>query len=339
VALQVALIVGLLVSGLLTHLLATAQVEPERTDRDHRVRVAADVVAERLRDAGVGLAHGDLAGPLAAYVPALFPHRRGTVSADPELSAYDDRFTVVAAAAGRPHAAVLAPMATAGSPVPVLAQAGCPAQPACGFALNDRAIVFDRAGHFDLFRVSGIQPSAVLHDPVVLSRVYGPAGGAQVAAVDLRALWFDGAEATLRQLTGGGSNQPVADHVVGFRVRYFGDPAPPAGPRPPAGVATCLFDAAGQALLPALAPTDGPLAELTLPMLSDGPICGTAPHRFDADLYRLRRIRVTVRVEAAPEVVRGIDPLLFRRPGRARPEARSVPDKEVTFDVALRNVP
>jgi type II secretory pathway pseudopilin PulG len=340
VALQIALAVGLIVAGLLAHLLASAQVEPERTDRDHRLRLAADAIAERLRASGAGLGHGGAAGPLGDYLPALFPHRRGTSPADAELSAFDDRFTVLALAAGGPQAAVLAPMASPASPIPVLAQPGCPAgQPACGFVLNQAAIVFDRTGAFDVFRVSDVQPDAVLHAPAALSRVYGPAGTAHLAVIDMRAFWLDGPHATLRQITIAGSNQPVADHVVDLRLRYFGDAAPPLRPRPPLGVSTCLFDAAGQPLLPTLVPTDGPLVELTLAMLSDGPVCGVAPNRFDADLYRIRRVRVTLRVEAGPAQVRGTAPALFRRPGQARSAATSVPDEEVSFDVALRNIP
>jgi hypothetical protein len=338
VALQIALVLGVIVAGLLSHLIATAQVEPERTDRDHRVRLVVDTIAERLRESGAGLGHGDLAGPLNRHLPAVYPHRRGTLAADPEMSAFHDRFTVLATEAGAPHAAVLSPMVDTTSPIAILPQAGCPpGAPACGFQPNTRAVVFDRTGSFDLFTISGIQADAVHHLPAALSRVYGPAGRAQVAQIDLRAFWFDAANATLRQLTGGGSNQPVADHVVAMTVRYFGDPAPPEGPRPPVGLPNCLFDAAGAPLLSALAPTDGALVELTPAMLSDGPVCGAAPNRFDADLYRLRRIRVTLRVEAAPESLRGTDPQLFRRPGRARSPATSVPDQEVTFEVALRN--
>jgi prepilin-type N-terminal cleavage/methylation domain-containing protein len=339
VAIALALVVGLIVAGLLSHLLATAQIEPERTDRDQRLRVLADALAERLRAGGAGLTRGEVGTSSGALVPVVFPHRRGTVPADPELSAFDDRFTVLTALAGGPQALVLSAMPSSSAPVPVPSQPGCQPQPACGFVANTRAMVFDRTGHFDLFRVSGILPAAVAHDPAELSRAYGPAGGAQVRAVDLRAFWWDAASDTLRQLTGGGGSQPMADHVVGFRVRYFGDPAPPLAPRPPAGVASCLFDAAGQPLLAALAPTEGSWVELTPPMLQDGPICGAPPHRFDADLYRVRFVRVTVRVEAALDSARGADPAIFRRPGFARSVGTSVPDLEVSFDVALRNVP
>jgi len=80
--------------------------------------------------------------------------------------------------------------------------------------------------------------------------------------------------------------------------------------------------------------------ELTPGMLSDGPWCpdGTSPNRFDADLLRVRSVRVTVRVQAALASLRGPASALFLKGGTARAGDLYVPDLEVQFDVTPRNL-
>jgi hypothetical protein len=75
-------------------------------------------------------------------------------------------------------------------------------------------------------------------------------------------------------------------------------------------------------------------------MLTDGPWCpdGLAPNRFDADLFRVRKIRVTVRVQSALASLRGPAGTLFLKGGTARTGYRYVPDLEVQFDVTPRNL-
>jgi len=65
-----------------------------------------------------------------------------------------------------------------------------------------------------------------------------------------------------------------------------------------------------------------PSIRLDVARLSDGPWCGTAPFRFDADVFRVRRVRVRLRLVADGDAVRGRHP------------ARDVPDVDVTIDVA-----
>ena len=69
---------------------------------------------------------------------------------------------------------------------------------------------------------------------------------------------------------------------------------------------------------------------LILASLADGPYCGSAPYRFDADLYRVRRVHVRLRVQ--PTSAR------LRAPGRALGLALHVPDMVVEFDVAPRSL-
>ena len=72
-------------------------------------------------------------------------------------------------------------------------------------------------------------------------------------------------------------------------------------------------------------------------MLSDGPWCGAGETQFDADLLRIRRVRIALRLQAADPAVRGSD-LRYRVPGRARSETSMVADVTVTIDVSPRNL-
>jgi hypothetical protein len=83
--------------------------------------------------------------------------------------------------------------------------------------------------------------------------------------------------------------------------------------------------------------------------VNDGPWCPGVTNaagaalsmRFDADMLRVRRVRVTLRVQAGAEGLRGANPagqLLFIHPGPARQGGRIVPDQEVRFEVTPRNM-
>ena len=98
------------------------------------------------------------------------------------------------------------------------------------------------------------------------------------------------------------------------------------------------MDALGGPRLPVLMADHGALVELSLTMLSDGPWCGAAPYRYDADLLRLRRVRVRLRVQAALVAARGSDPVRFVNVGLAREAAAEAPDLELEVDVSPRNL-
>jgi hypothetical protein len=89
-----------------------------------------------------------------------------------------------------------------------------------------------------------------------------------------------------------------------------------------------------------LGPVTGPLVELTKTKLEDGPWCpsATAANRFDADLLRVRKVRVTMRVQAANKSMRGPAGPLFAKAGRNNTSERFVPDHEITFEVSPRNM-
>jgi len=110
---------------------------------------------------------------------------------------------------------------------------------------------------------------------------------------------------------------PLIDHVVDLQFAYFADSHPASVAAPLDGAGNCAYGA-GDPPPPLLAALGaGTIVELPLARLTDGPYCGVAPNRFDADLLRIRRVRVTLRLQAAN--------------GRLR-------DLEVTFHVAPRNM-
>ena len=79
---------------------------------------------------------------------------------------------------------------------------------------------------------------------------------------------------------------------------------------------------------------------LTQDILTDGPWCPDAAgqERYDADLLRVRQVRVTLRVQVANAVLRGPAGVLFRHGGRSSGGERFVPDQEIRFDVSPRNM-
>jgi hypothetical protein len=114
---------------------------------------------------------------------------------------------------------------------------------------------------------------------------------------------------------------PVADDVEGVRFEYFLDPDPETLPRPPLGAGNCVFSADDPPRVLLVRQPGSALWRATPRELVDGPVCGSAPDRFDGDLLRIRQVRVTVR-------------LGLGRGSRWRtPAAQSA-----TFDVTPRNL-
>ena len=154
----------------------------------------------------------------------------------------------------------------------------------------------------------------------------------------------------LMQYDGQASDQPAVEDVIGLAVEYFGDGEAPVtsltprgtlrtsyGPVPPS-LATddpgdswgagenCIFASAGGGHMPRLQHLGVGVVPLPPALLIDGPWCPDATHafRFDADLLRVRRVRVRVRLQAA-QPFRGLVPAWF------------VPDQILVLDVAPRN--
>ncbi len=300
------------------HTLA-ARVQPDRVDAQQRLRTVVDVLSQELYDAGAGVDTGTLAGPLGRYLPPVIPRLIGLNHSDPPGLVRQDAMTLVYVPAAGSQSALSAPLAM--PKARLLALPGCPAtRPACGLAPGDGLVLFDDQGHFDVFSViSAVGLDADLRHRGLLG-AYGYQAGSHAAEVELRSYYFDAAQGQLRFSDGDATDQPVVDGLSHAAFEYFGSFAPPRFPTPPAGVANCLYDAAGvpnPALITLPAGSDG-LAVLTPAMLGDGPWCGAGDTRFDADLLRVRRVRVTATA--------------------ALPASRSGRAPSITFDVAPRNL-
>jgi prepilin-type N-terminal cleavage/methylation domain-containing protein len=313
--------------------------QPEAADATLRVRAALEALTQDISMAGAGPHLGEAPGPLTRAIAAVFPQRRGMQQPDPELSAYDDRITVLFVPDRAPQASVLGTMMSPDDVVPVKVGPGCPvSDPVCGFRAGQQAIVFDDTAAFDTLAIEAVAPGVLLHHPATLSKAYAASARARVAGLRMTTFYYDASRRQLRRYDGEDADLPVLDEVVGLRFRYFGATFPPHRPKPPPGDANCLFGGAGTSQLAVLAPTFGTLAELTPAMLSDGPSCGAAPNRYDADLLRIRQVRIGMRLQAPSPWVRGLDPDRFRVPGTSRNARGQVPDIDVLLDVTPRNL-
>lgn len=322
---------------MMRHAGETSRAMPASADIEQRARAAAALIERVLMRAGEGFTTGPYAGSLSAVVPAVFPHRRRVTSGDAPLSAFGDRFSAWRTDGSLARVGIATSMATPLDPIALWWTAPCEAtNAACRFAEDDLALVHDRRGRFAAIRVVAPTPGTIGHIPADLGIPFEVADDPQVARLRMVTVSYDAATRMVRAGEGG-AESPLIDHVVAFDVRYLGDPRPPRGPVPPLGEATCLVDAAGNPSLPALIADTGPWVELTPAMLSDGPICGAGASAYDADLLRVRRITVRMRLEAADQHLRGVDPARFTNPGLARSTAVS-PDREVRIDVTPRNL-
>ena len=245
----------------------------------------------------------------------------------------------------------------------------------CGFKDGMRALIYDVDGSWDTMTLTNIQDEALhLQHSGKLSSAYD-SGSAIITEVATHTYYLKTDINTntyqLMHYDGIQTDLPVVDNVVKLSFSYFGDPQPPMlipgkslcdagvkgpfttyGPRPPCiGLApkgtyptgeNCAFIVAGGVQvprMPSLAATTGEV-ELTQAMLTDGPWCPdpTFDNRYDADLLRIRRVVVTLRVQAAVAALRGPAGLLFMRGGTSTSSQRYVPDQEIKFSVTPRNM-
>jgi hypothetical protein len=278
-------------------------VQPEMADAHQRLRVGVSILTRELVLAGAGAA--SQAGALYHHLAPVLPYRIGDVGSD--------------ASAGvryRPDTLSLAYVPRLPSPSSRTLSAG-------------RSVVQIVTHSYYLRADSRTGVSQLMH--------------------------YDGRE----------TDAPVLDDVVGLGFEYFGEPQPPVivesegaeprasyGPAPPplwqddtsgrwtAGE-NCTFvvqDGVHRSRLATLSPVSGVVA-LTPALLTDGPWCPDPAHgdRFDADLLRIRRVRVWLRVQASRSF-RGPAGVLFMHAGSAASATRFVPDQEIRFDVSPRNL-
>jgi hypothetical protein len=349
--------------------------ESEGADVRQRLRVAADTLSKDLRLAGAGVRYGGGAGPLGVSVASVLPFRQGALAPDAPGTFRTDAVTALyVLAETTAQTTIRQPVAATSGTAIINLDAGCPQTgSACGFAPGMDVIVYDETGSYDTFRVTEVQPATLQLQHTMTDTPQFHAAGATIAEAASTTYTLktnpDTDTFQLIRYNGVGSAAAAVDHVVGLAFEYFGEPLPPVllravtdpvgpwttyGPRPPPpGVQSTAYDpgencafevdaATGHQVsrLPLLGSGSRAFVKLTAAELTDGPWCPdpTNPHRYDADLLRIRRVSVTVRVEASLSALRGPASILFARGGTARLANAWVPDEEIRFDISPRNL-
>ncbi len=319
---------------------SSVRTHGERADLQQRLRVAVEALRRDLQDAGAGPSRGASRGSLVDSFAPILPARSGLRGADPEMSYHPDRVSIAYVPAESPQTALVASMPSPAGPLRIDGSApGCPPGALCGFSLGDRVLIHapaEGSGSYDLFTVAAADGVQGLLTPAApLSRTY-PANS-RVAMITQRVYYLDRRGRRLMVYDGDRSDVPLIDHVVDLRFALFADPSPTSITPPPAGDAKCGYRA-GVPPVPLVQDFGGSaLVALTREQLTDGPACGTSPRRFDADLLRVRRVRVWLRLEAEGAEFRGPG-LAFANPGNSMSADRYIPDLQITFDVAPRNL-
>jgi prepilin-type N-terminal cleavage/methylation domain-containing protein len=345
IELLIAVAIVLTITGAVFQLLnparLTFQAQPELADLQQRLRVGVETLTQDLLMAGAGPDMGPASGPLAGFFAPVLPQGNDAITLI---------YVPVTAAQ-----TTLRQAADASGWVELESPANCPppkADEVCGFREDMRAILIDASGAWDPVTITGAANGSVsFASEGRLQADYG--AGTSLAEAVTRTYYLDAAADTpqLMRVSGGASDLPVVDHVVGIEFEYVGDARPPLRPIPPAiGVTgpfgwppgeNCVVAVVGGVQVPRLPPLGAGADQVVLAegTLTDGPWCPHAAsgHRFDADLLRVRRVGVTLRVQAAAASLRGKG-ALFRRPGTSGGAERYIPDQEIHFDVSPRNL-
>jgi prepilin-type N-terminal cleavage/methylation domain-containing protein len=365
--LLVTVVIMLVVTGAIFALVdpsrGTFRAQPEVADIQQRMRVGIDMLSKDLVMAGAGVYMGVGSGSLINFFAPILPFRSGELyPTEPMQRYFPDRITITYVPNTPSQATVRDAMPHKSANVKAFQQSSCGAGGAqmmcpdgslsdgtlCGFCVDDRAAIFDTTGSFDFFTITQIQAENTQNNPGPLiqhrrqdlSKQYcaedeppmvncpNPGHSPQIAKVETHTYFREGNQ--LFHYAGGiVPPVPIVDNVVDLQFQYFGDPNPPVTVGCPAAQA-----------LPVLPSNGSSLVELTEAMLRDGPFCPDAahPNSFDADLYRVRKVRVLLRVQTGLDDLRGRDTFLFRNPGWSSSGTRFVPDYELSFEITPRNM-
>lgn len=329
--------------GLMNPAQGSAQAQPEVADLQQRMRIGSDTLFKELVMSGAGPYQGATTGSLINFFAPILPRRTGRIGADPTQGAASfksDAITLSYIPNSYSQTTISNNMPQVAAELKVFDQPNCPkGRELCGFEEQMQVIIFDTSGNFDTFVITEVQDAAghLQHRQQPLNFPYQT--GAQVTQIVSNTYYLNRDTSQLMRYNGADEDLPIVDNVVDLRFDYFGDPTPPAFPKPPLGTANCLYDTGGNYIgPPALAPDDGSLASLPAAILTDGPYCGSGANAFDADLLRIRKVRVSLRMQTTSPALRGTDAALFMKPGSALGGERAVPDYRVAFEVAPRNL-
>jgi prepilin-type N-terminal cleavage/methylation domain-containing protein len=356
--------------SLMDHAQGAFAAQPEAMDMQQRLRVGVDGLRKDLLMAGGGNYSGLMTGSLGDSLAPILPYRAGAVSPDPVGHFYADRITLIYVPSASAQSSIADPLASVLAELRVDARPGCPAGDAsCGFKEGMAVLITDGTGAWDTFTITRTEQSLLhlRHRGDVLSKAYG--AGSSITQIVAYTYWLkaDTVSGTyqLMREDGNQTDVPIADNIVGLSFDYYGDPEPPrlrpglapattyGFPPPALGLddatdtwgsgENCLFSLVNGAQVPRLDSLGGGsrgVVKLAPAQLTDGPWCPdpSSPGRYDADLLRVRKVSVTLRVQASGASFRGATGRLFTHGGTAKAAERYLPDQEVRFDVTPRNL-
>jgi hypothetical protein len=320
----------------------TSQVQPEVSDMQQRMRVAAEMIYKDLMMAGAGPYQGASVGSLSRYFAPILPYRTGRVNPDPPSVLFrDDAISVVYVPNTTAQTTIRDPMPNVSAEIKVNAQLGCPVgDDLCGFEEGMSLLIFDDTGTWDSFDVTHVQEAALhlQHRGQKFNKAYD--SGSNIVQAEWHTYYHDVTTRRLMHYDGLTTDTPLVDNVVGLTFTYYGDPNPPMIPMPKPGMENCIVDTDGKPKLPLLSAANESLVELDPDILRDGlpELCGANSNVFDPDLYRVRKVRIAIRVQVENDALRGSNSLLFRNPGHARVGGSFVPDYTMAFEVTPRNL-
>jgi hypothetical protein len=356
-----------------------SQTQPEVSDLQQRMRVGVDAIKHDLVMAGAGAYSGSQSGSLTGFFAPILPSRQGNLASldDGPGVFFPDRITIFYVPSTFSQTSISQGMPNVSAELKVTAEPGCPSgQDLCGFTEGQNVLIYDDTGAFDTLTITAVQ-NAALHlqhnQQGDLSKPYDV--GAKVVQVQQHAYYLDSTTHQLMHYDGYQTTTPVLDNVVGLNFEYYSDPNPPMlrrpgvdqtmtyGPKPPAlGVTNgawpagenCTVKVVGGQQVPRLATLGAPNGGLVKlndssdpnsPLLTDGPWCpaGTKTgNAFDADLLRVRKVRVTIRVQTGNAALRGpatgLADARFTNAGTSTGGYKLVPDQAIRFDVSPRNL-
>lgn len=338
---------------------ATSQTQPEVQDMQQRVRVGSDTLFKDIVMAGAGPYQGPLTGALTQYFAPILPRKTGYSSPDAYNSAYSDRITITYVPNTYSQTVLSSDMPQPSQELKADfsgTQPGCPTNVAtgdcsCGMHEGDDVLIFDTSGNFDTFTITNVQAEncggnttgLLQHNGADLSHQY--LKDSSVLKVASYSYYLDRTTNQLMRYDGGSGNPtPVIDNVVDLKFDYFGDPNTATLPKPPVGQTSCLYPdgttlVSGLYSVPSTPGSyDGSLAPFPLTAFTDGPFCGGGSNEFDADLMRVRKIRMSIRVQTPVDALRGQDTTLFKKPGTSRAGQKMVPDLTAAFEIVPRNM-
>lgn len=338
VALLLTLLIVSTALWLLTTDTALAESLPHAADLQQRGRLAFALLTRDLSRAGSGPAYGRLAGGLVRFLPPIVPRRVGRTGSEAFNTARADAVTVLWSSSPGRATETTTPVSGDTPVLTVKDTPNCGGVALCGLGAGAQVLIFDESGRHGLYTLTSVSGA------IATLRSLQPApssfsAGAVVVPIESSTYFFDRAARQLRAYDDDASDVPVIDDVVDVDVAYWGEGAAAMMPKPATGTANCLFDAAGNLVAPlATMPSSGDsLAPLPLEMFGDGPWCGEGDRRFDADLLRIRSVRVRVRLQAALDRFRGSG-LEFSRPGVNTRPAALVPDFTLETEVTPWNL-